>query len=62
MNALTQLTDVFQSAAVASERVFSILDTPSEVADATESEPNRPGFRSARGKVRVPAKVKVNRR
>ena len=39
VNALTQLTDVFQSAAVASERVFSILDTPSEVADATESAP-----------------------
>ena len=33
-----------------------------DFADGTVSEPIRPGFRSARGKVLVPAKVKVNRR
>ncbi|MFP4029088.1 MAG: ABC transporter ATP-binding protein [Candidatus Brocadiia bacterium] len=31
---LSQLTDIFQQAAVSAERIFSIIDTPSEVADS----------------------------
>jgi len=37
VQALTQLTDMFQSTAVSAERVFSILDSPSEVADSDTS-------------------------
>ncbi len=37
--ALAELTGMFQSAAVSAERVFGILDTPSQVADATNAKP-----------------------
>ena len=37
VQALTQLTDVFQDTAVSAERVFAILDTPSEVAEAANA-------------------------
>jgi len=36
---LSSLADMIQSTAVASKRVFSILDTPSEVADAVNAAP-----------------------
>ncbi len=35
---LSQLTDIFQRAAVSSERIFSIIDAPSEVAEADHAE------------------------
>jgi ATP-binding cassette, subfamily B, bacterial len=34
---LSQLTDTFQRAAVSGERVFSVIDTPTEVADAAHA-------------------------
>jgi ATP-binding cassette subfamily B protein len=37
VQALTQLTNMFQSTAVSAERVFGILDTPSEVADSADA-------------------------
>jgi ATP-binding cassette subfamily B protein len=39
VQALAQLTDVFQSTAVSAERVFGIMDTPREVADAENAQP-----------------------
>ena len=36
---LAELTDVFQQAAVSAERIFGILDQPSEVADAANAKP-----------------------
>ncbi|MDP6438258.1 MAG: ABC transporter transmembrane domain-containing protein [Candidatus Brocadiia bacterium] len=36
---LTELTNTFQSAAVACERVFGIIDAPSEVADTVDAKP-----------------------
>ncbi|MFW6457622.1 MAG: ABC transporter transmembrane domain-containing protein [Planctomycetota bacterium] len=36
---LSQLTDIFQRAAVSSERIFSIIDTPSDVAEADDAHP-----------------------
>lgn len=46
---LTQLMDTFQSAAVASERVFRIMDTPSEVADAADAV----GVAAIKGHVKI---------
>ena len=36
---LSQLTDIFQRAAVSSERIFGIVDTPSDVAEADNAKP-----------------------
>ena len=36
---LSQLTDIFQRAAVSSERIFGIIDAPSDVAEADNAKP-----------------------